>query len=685
MKKVWNIIRKVALSLLVFVLATAAGGLEVEAADAPYRTYTYNGYGYLMRTQTAYLPFETITKFDEEALSGPSDMCVTKDGEIYVADTGNSRVVVGDLEGNLIKIIGEGILQTPKGVYVTKNKHIYVADRDASAVFEFDSDGTLLNQYGKPKSPLYGEALSFMPLKVTVNDAGIMFIICESNTNGIVEISPTYGGTFLGYFGTNQADKSWTTILYRAISTKQQRAKMVSNIPSTPDNLCIDDKGLIYTVTRGENKDTLKRLNIAGKNIMEPELYDPIPAAVAAGNHDNVYMVSQQGYVYELNSEGEVLYVFGGADDGTQRVGLCKLVSAISVDAFDKLYILDADKDQIQIYKPTEFTGLLHKALNLYSTGRYTESKEPLSEVLEMNSMFDYANMAMGRAYFQEEDYEMAKIHAKRAKDYDGYSDAVWEIRNLWLKKNIVPTMWTVVALYAASRIIKYLEKKRKILLPFKKWKRQFEGKKLISDIKYAWYFMRHPIDGSYGISREGRASVGAGSILVAAFTLFFIINKYLCGFLQKRVIEGKYEIFSDIGMIVMILLAVTACNYLVCTINDGEGTVKKIYCSFTYCLTPYITIIPIIFLLSHVLTWNEAFLITFAYAVLYGWTIVLFVLAVKEINNYTLKETGKVLFLTVFTMLILALLLFIVYVLWAQVIEFIIAIGGEVVYRIGS
>jgi len=43
------------------------------------------------------------------------------------------------------------------------------------------------------------------------------------------------------------------------------------------------------------------------------------------------------------------------------------------------------------------------------------------------------------------------------------------------------------------------------------------------------------------------------------------------------------------------------------------------------------------------------------------------------------------VLALTVFTILILALLIFIIYVLWAQVVEFIIAIGGEVVYRIGN
>ncbi|MBQ7919538.1 MAG: YIP1 family protein [Lachnospiraceae bacterium] len=684
MKKMYNHFKRVALSLMVMILALCSIEMPV-SADSPYKTYTFDGYGYIIQTQSAYLPYETITKFDEEALSGPSDMQVTDDGLIYVADTGNSRIVVGDLEGNLIKIIGEGILQTPKGVYVTANKDVYVADRDAKRIFQFNENGELIKEYGKPTSPLYGEDLDFLPLKLVVNDAGIMYVVCESNTNGIVQISPTEGGTFLGYFGTNTASASPWLIFRRMIATDAQRAKMVSNIPSTPDNLCIDQDGLIYTVTRGERSDTLKRLNIAGANVIEPEAYDEIPAAVAAGNHDNVYMVSQQGYIYEFNSEGESLFVFGGLDDGTQRVGLCTLVSAIDVDPQDRIYILDMDKCQIQVFEPTEFTNLLHEALNLYSTGRYTESKAPLEEVLKMNSMFDYANMAMGRAYFQEENYEAAQYYAKLAKDYTGYSDAAWEIRNLWLKDWIVPIIWIVVIFMVLKKVVAVLDEKKKMLDPVRAFKKKLTGGKFISDLKYAWYFMKHPIDGSYGIAREGRASLRAANFLVLLFTVEFMINKYLCGFLQKTIREGRYEILSDIGIIVVVLIALTACNYLVCTINDGEGTVKKIYCSFTYCLTPYITLTPVVFLFSHVVTNNEQFLVDFTNYLILAWMAVLFVLAVKEVNNYTAQETFKVICLTAFTILIMALLIFIIYVLWAQVFEFIIAIGGEVVYRIGN
>jgi hypothetical protein len=55
-----------------------------------------------------------------------------------------------------------------------------------------------------------------------------------------------------------------------------------------------------------------------------------------------------------------------------------------------------------------------------------------------------------------------------------------------------------------------------------------------------------------------------------------------------------------------------------------------------------------------------------------------------KEINNITVKETAKVIALTFFAALIAILLVFVLYILWSQVYDFIEAISGEVVYRIG-
>ncbi len=660
------------------VLSASAG------ADTPYITYTVNGYGNVQETQTAYLARQAVIKFGGESFNKPDDLFAADDGTLYVADTKNRRILIGNAEGELKGIIGEGVLKTPKGVFVTKDGHIYVADRDAEAVFEFSPEGEVLHTYGKPDNPLYGETLSFMPIKVAVNDAGILFVICESNTNGIVEISPIDGGTFLGYFGTNYASADFRTIVYRAILTDAQRAKMVSNIPSTPDNLAIDGRGLIYTVTRGDGMKTVKRLNIAGINLIDGAENVDIPSGVAAGNHNNVYVADQKGFIYEYNNDGELIFVYGGKDDGNNRIGLFTTVTAIDVDAKDRLYVLDSASNTIQVFEPTEFTRLLHEALYLYSVGRYTESKEPLQAVLDMNSLFDVANRAMGRAVFQEEDYEGALKYARLAKDRDGYSDAYWEIRNIWLKKNVTYLIIGAIALFICWQALKALDRKKHIFGGIRRVLAPKKERGLRSNLRYSLFYMRHPIDGSYGIAREGRASWTASGVLLLLFIAEFLASKYLCGFLTKTVQDGRYELFSDIGMILVTVFGLTLCNYLVCTINDGEGKIGQIFTYACYSLTPYLILTPVCFLLSHVLTNNERFLITLLELLTWGWVAVLAVLGIREVNNYTARETAKVIFLTLFTVLILALIVFIIYVLWAQVFEFASALFGEAVYRIG-
>ena len=676
-------LRSIPAILLIAILMTCFSQVTDAGADTPYKTYTVDGYGSTIETQTAYLPYTTITKIGEENLKQPTDFALLDDGYIYILDSGNKRVVVSTMDAEPVMIFGEDVFKSPRGIFVTPEHICYVADRDAKSIFVFDAEGQLINTYGRPDSAMYGESQDFLPLKIVVNSFGTMYVICESNTNGIVEISPAEGGTFLGYFGTNSTRASLWTIIWRAVLTEAQRAKQLSNLPSTPDNLAIDEKGVIYTVTRGEKKEALKRLNIAGVNMIEPESYEDLPAAVAVGNHDNAFVAAQSGYIYEYNNDGDLLFVFGGADDGEQRIGLSTKVEAIRIGTDDKIYVLDSDKAQIQVYKPTEFTDHLHDALYLFSKGRYTESKEPLQQVLEMNNLFDYANMAMSKALYKEGDYEGALKYSKLAKDLDTYSDSFWEIRASWLKHNLTAVILIVLAIAIVWLVLKALDKKYGILSGPRGAVGRFKEKKLVSQLRYMFYFMRHPIEGCYGIKHYNSVSLLSSNILLVLIMIIFVINKYFCGFITKTVREGSYDIMSDIGMIVLALALVVGCNYLMCTINDGEGKLKEIYCSFIYGFGPYICFMPFIFLLSHVITDNERFFVDFGRLFMMAWIGVLVFIAVKEINDYSVGETVKIILLTLFTILIVCLLAFIIYVLWSQVIDFAQQIPREVVYKL--
>ena len=109
----------------------------------------------------------------------------------------------------------------------------------------------------------------------------------------------------------------------------------------------------------------------------------------------------------------------------------------------------------------SEVTSMRSMFQGCYSLGTVTaedpyDESDPLdlshfdtSKVTDMNSMFDVANRAMGRAYFQEENYDEALRYARLAKDRDGYSDAYWEVRNVWLKRNIATVFIVGIAAFA--------------------------------------------------------------------------------------------------------------------------------------------------------------------------------------------------------------------------------------------
>lgn len=663
-------------------------------AKVPYRTYTQNGYGEYVETQTSYTPSRTILKIvnpdgEDVMLKAPEDMKITDDGTMYIADTKNHRVVVADLEGNLISIIGEDQLEDPMGLYITDD-YIYVADsayfgkRDGAIVI-FDKEGNIVKEYGKPDSLLYGST-KFEPEKLVVDKGGIMYITCKGNTNGIVQITPTEGGTFLGYFGTNETEVSALTIFLNFVLTDDQLDKLVGTVPIGFSNIGIDSKGLIYTITSAASAARpVRKLNIAGTNMFNADVYPLNSAAVAVGQYDNVYVGTTDGFIYEYSQEGSCLFVFGGLDDNEYRVGLFEKIAAIDVDLNDNLYVLDSKSNEIQVFKPTEFTGLIHESLVLYQKGLYTQSKEPLEQIIRMNGLFDYANNAMGQALEAEENYSEALDYYRLAKNKEGYSSSFWEIRNVWINKYIMTVVGVIVLLVIIKKILAFADKKKGIFNPIRKSSEGIRNNIFFRRLTFGPKFMKHPLDGTYAIKREGMHSYATSLILVVVFILINIINKYFCGFIFKGVKDGRYNIASDIITVLFVLFFATAVTYLICTINDGEGRFREIFTGYVYSLSPYLIIQPFIFLATMVLTYNESFIIEFANLFMMVWIIVLLFLSIKEINNYSAKETFKVIGLTIFTAFVFILIAFVMYILAAQFIGFMRSIIGEVVYRIAS
>ena len=211
--------RKKGIALLLLVALLLVTQIGSALASVPYRTFTLGVDGNLVQTQAAYEPIRTMTRFGETTLKNPADMRLGPDGNLYIADDGNTRILVITQSGEYVKEIGnKKSLKSARGVFVDDSLNVFVADEKARAVVQFDQDGNEIRSYTKPTdTPLFGENAAFKPSKIVLDKRGNLYIASTGNTNGIVQLSPVGNGEFLGDYGANQSRVTWITAIRQKI------------------------------------------------------------------------------------------------------------------------------------------------------------------------------------------------------------------------------------------------------------------------------------------------------------------------------------------------------------------------------------------------------------------------------------------------------------------------------------
>jgi tripartite motif-containing protein 71 len=120
------------------------------------------------------------------ALDHPSAFAIAPDGDVYVADTGNDRVVELSSTGSVLEIWGakgtaDGRFKGPVGVAVDGAGNVYVLDNENDRVQEFDSSGRFLTKWGV-RGDGVGEFSE--PAAIAVDCAGDVYV-ADTNNNRI--------------------------------------------------------------------------------------------------------------------------------------------------------------------------------------------------------------------------------------------------------------------------------------------------------------------------------------------------------------------------------------------------------------------------------------------------------------------------------------------------------------------
>jgi hypothetical protein len=161
-----------------------------------------------------------------------------------------------------------------------------------------------------------------------------------------------------------------------------------------------------------------------------------------------------------------------------------------------------------------------------------------------------------------------------------------------------------------------------------------------------------------------------------------YIIYIYETSFLFNNVIAARIDIVEEaVSIFVPILLFVLA-NYLVSSIRDGEGRFRDVYIGLSTVLLPAIVMLPFATLVSQGISLNEAFIFDFIMGILYVLTFFYLIFMIKEIHYYEVKQTISNILISIFTALMIVVVVFIVYLLLGEVVTLVLDIIREVTVR---
>ena len=478
--------KKIILFLLIFVIA-AGSSVSVYAAGGtvPYVNYTYSeADGSVVTGPQAYIPGTVVygNTLGIGEFSYPTDIDADSQGDIYLLDAGNSRIVVIDKNLNYktqfkCTVDGKAVdLSAAQGLTVT-DESVYICDTDKSRVLIYNkSDAALKQIVNAPKSYALDDDFIFKPVRISVDAKGDMYIVSSGTYEGVINLKPN--GDFVTFFAANKVTSDAWDLFWRNFSTKKQRKTMTQLIPQDFASIDIDRHGfmLISTYTPVNNS-MVKRVNSGGSNVIRSLSSVNIVGDGAKNSSfsdissgpDKIFacLDKKTGRIFCYNHDGYLLYTFGAI--AAQNGGFKNPVSLTYLDDY-RIAVLDTDRASLTVFNTTEYADIIHKATKFGNELNYDEASENWKKVLEMNSNFSLAIKMIGNRYYEAGDYETAKQYFKQCDSKELYSNARREIRSNWIYKNawIVMLVILLIAVVSVGLKIHDYSKEKKSKQTFK-------------------------------------------------------------------------------------------------------------------------------------------------------------------------------------------------------------------------
>ena len=196
---------------------------------------------------------------------------------------------------------------------------------------------------------------------------------------------------------------------------------------------------------------------------------------------------------------------------------------------------------------------------------------------------------------------------------------------------------------------------------------------------------MAHPFEGFEDLRWKKAYNMKVSIVIVALFFIISVCEQLMTGFLFNTHYVKIFNIVPIVIQTIVLFITWVIGNWALCTLFDGEGTMKNICVNTAYALVPMLIGKVINIVLSNCLLRTESAFITFVTYLSIVWSVILLISGMKTVHQYTIPKTLLFMFITIFAMVVIIILLVLLVSLFQQVYVFVYSIYTELLYRFSN
>ena len=363
------------------------GSIEGIARDHAGNTFLADSTNHQIRIVS---PTGVISTAPIEGLKNPYGIVFDRQGNLYVADHGNSRVLRMDRQGKITTTLGPDWLKGPRALTVDFYNNLYVADSTANRVLRIDPTG---------KASIAAEGLNF-PSAIAADYSGNIYtadaksirVLNSPMTTDLPATPTALSSDVTGELTVATAEG----ILYRLTRDRTLRALDTGRAHQTLRAIFLDGAGTI-TLSEGPRVYTVTSLGqltpLAGTNpkiaqsVNELRLQSPMGLALDSGGA--LYIADEAAQaIRRIALDGTVTTPVTGADP-----------VAVAVSPLGEIAVADYASHQVRVRLPN---GVVYTAAGTGAPGTAGESGP--AQFAQLNRPRALAYNAQGELYIADND-----------------------------------------------------------------------------------------------------------------------------------------------------------------------------------------------------------------------------------------------------------------------------------------